>query len=74
MIKCPTCGGRLEATVPIYLEDVVITDGTITSFKLAFDWDAEGPFAWDAGARVYCENDHEIEWDRISYRPKLVIA
>jgi len=68
--KCPQCGGRIQATVPIYLDDVVITDGTITSYKLEFD-----PIAWDhSEASVYCENDHKVDWDNISYLPKLVIA
>jgi hypothetical protein len=54
--KCPTCGEPIEATLKVYLSDVVIDDdGTIKSFG-----DASASHL-GAELSLYCENDHEVE-------------
>lgn len=69
MNTCPTCGGRIEATVPVYLQNVVLDDeGAIVDYELAFTDDQAhgGPFDWESDAgRLYCENDHPIEWTMV---------
>ena len=48
---CPACGERLEATVKLYLTDLVIEHGKIVSF----DVQSEGI---GADLSLYCANDH----------------
>jgi hypothetical protein len=80
MDTCPKCGGRIEATVPVYLENVVLdADGAIVGYELGFTWDEEhgGAFDWETGkARLYCENDHDIDYTTvdISKLPKLQLV
>jgi hypothetical protein len=69
--KCPQCGGRIQATVPVYLDNVALDgDGRVASFALAFTDDPAmgGGFAFDHEAtRLYCENDHTVEHKRIDF-------
>ncbi len=64
--KCPECGGELQASVIVYLKNVVLDDDDlITSYDLAFS-DDEGVESLSASlcleeeVHIYCENDHEI--------------
>lgn len=60
---CSTCGGELQATVVRYLSEVALdSTGQVSSYVTADINDPDG-YAWDHPAvRVYCENDHEVDW------------
>lgn len=60
---CPICGGELQATVVRYLSKVELDEaGQVSSYVTADSNDPDG-YAWDHTAtRVYCENDHEVDW------------
>lgn len=51
---CPECGERIEASVVVYLADVEIDDGKITSY----DVQSEGI---GVELRLYCANDHDLD-------------
>lgn len=50
---CPVCGEPIEATVKVYLSDVVVKDGKIVSFHDS----SEGGLGVELN--LYCPNDHE---------------
>lgn len=66
--KCPKCGGEIQATVPLYLSDVVLDDdGYIESYRMAFKEDSVDAAVTAIAdcdpneVKFYCENDHNIE-------------
>lgn len=66
--KCPECDAELQATVPLYLSNVVLDDdGFMESWKLAFEDDLlsdtlKAVTDCDPNdIEIYCANDHAYE-------------
>ena len=51
--KCPECGEPIEASVKVYLDDVVVEDGKIVSFT------DSSALALGVELTLYCASDHE---------------
>lgn len=59
--RCPTCGEKLEAAVVLYVRDVVLVDGRIDQWQLAYRNDLEASLLLDdERVRLYCPNDHDL--------------
>jgi hypothetical protein len=71
MDKCKVCGSEIQATVKVYLSNVVLDDeGNITSYDVARHLaDTPDGFVFD-DARVYCREDHEVEWTGVQVEPR----
>lgn len=71
--NCPECKGDLQASVTIYLSDVVLKDGAVSDFNMSdllphtddFRSSIEGLVQAAEGdeLRIYCANDHQISLD-----------
>lgn len=61
--RCNICGAPLQATLVSFVSEVSLDqEGRVLGYKLWEGNDLDG-YAWDhAAVRVYCENDHDIEW------------
>lgn len=66
--KCPECGASLQATVPLYLSNVVLdNDGFVKQYEIAFEEDLfnnciKAVMDCDPNdVQIYCENDHPFE-------------
>lgn len=60
MRNCPTCGERLQATVPVYPDGAVVdSDGNVAGFTLAFDGDAGTPEWWAEKVEEVVGRDEE---------------
>jgi len=58
--KCPICGSEIQATVNLYLSDVVIDEhGVMVSSVIEHNSFNDGVRTqdWD-GERIYCREDH----------------
>jgi len=59
--KCPECGGEIQASVPLYLNNIVLDDNGTD--LISYDYDGgenlEDGLNWDC-LSIYCENNHEI--------------
>lgn len=70
MNKCKECGSEIQATVKVYLSNVVLDDeGNITSYEISHHLaDTPDGLVFD-DARVYCREDHEVEWTGVKAEP-----
>lgn len=62
--KCPKCKGRIQATAEVWLDRLVILNGTIVGFipsQVDSSYHAGGfPLSDCESWSLYCENDHSL--------------
>jgi hypothetical protein len=70
--KCPECGAALQASIKVYLSDIVVKDGKVIHYNVDSELlqntedfsEAVGEMIDTAEGdelQVYCENDHNLE-------------